>query len=80
MAGRSYPRLCDEFHRTLGRTLHEFVRATRLDLAWQWLSDRSLTVQEVARRLNFSSEYYFSHWCHHAAELSPSGFRERCRA
>jgi AraC-like DNA-binding protein len=39
------------------------------------LADYSLTVKEVAERLNFSSEYYFSHFFRNAAGISPTEFR-----
>lgn len=80
LSGRSYSRLRDDFHRSQGVTLHAFLRSTRLDLARLLLSDPRWSVKEVARRLNFSSEHYFSHWFRHATGLSPSGFRARCRA
>jgi AraC-like DNA-binding protein len=80
VSGKSYSRLRDEFHRVQGRTLHEFLRSTRLDVARLLLSDRGLTIKDVASRLDFSSQYYFSHWFHHATGLSPTQFRERCRA
>jgi len=80
VAGKSYSRLRDEFHRVQGRTLHEFLRSTRLDQARLLLSDRALTIKDVACRLNFSSQYYFSHWFRQATGLSPSQFRGLCGA
>lgn len=80
VAGRSYSRLRDEFHRSQGLTLHAFLREARLDLARILLSDPLRTVKEVAFALNFSSEHYFSHWFRRATGLSPSDFRARCRA
>lgn len=80
VAGVSYSRLRDHFQSARGETLHAFLQRTRLDLAQRLLSDRRLAIKEVAQRLNCSSEFYFSHWFHHAAGLSPSEFRERCRA
>lgn len=80
LAGRSYSRLRDEFHRSQGVTLHAFLRSTRLALARSRLSDPRWAVKEVARQLNFSSEHYFSHWFRRATGLSPSAFRARCRA
>lgn len=79
-AGRSYSRLRDEFHRSQGLTLHAFLRETRLDLVRRLLSDPQRTIKEVALGLNFSSEHYFSHWFRRATGLSPTQFRERCRA
>jgi AraC-like DNA-binding protein len=79
-AGRSYSRLRDEFHRSQGLTLHAFLRETRLDLVRRLLSDPQRTIKEVALGLNFSSEQYFSHWFRRATGLSPTQFRERCRA
>jgi len=79
VGGTSYSRLRQQFRRAQGRTLHEFLQSTRLDAARRLLSDRRLTIKEVARQLNFSSEFYFSHFFRRGSGMSPTQFRERCR-
>lgn len=80
LAGKSYSRLRAHFHQARGETLHEFLQRTRLDLARLLLSDRRLTIKEVAQCMSFSSEFYFSRFFHRGAGMSPTQFRERCRA
>ena len=80
VGGISYSRLREEFRRTQGRTLHEFLQSARLDIARQLLSDRRLTIKEVAQELNFSSQFYFSHFFRRGTGMSPTQFRARCRA
>jgi AraC-like DNA-binding protein len=80
IAAISYSRLRYHFHRVRGETLHAFLQRTRLDLARRLLSDRRLTIKEVAQRLHFSSEFHFSRFFRRGAGMSPTEFRERCRA
>lgn len=80
LSGLSYSRLRDLFLQAQGQTLHEFLQKTRLDHARFLLSDRRLTIKEVASKMNFSSEFYFSHFFHRGTGMSPTQFRERCRA
>jgi len=71
----SYSRLRSLFRATQQESLHEFLSRTRLDHARLLLADGRLSVKEVARRLNFSSEFYFSHWFRRHTGDSPSRFR-----
>jgi len=38
-----------------------------------------LTIEEVAQRMNFSSEFHFSRFFHRGVDMSPTQFRKRCR-
>lgn len=80
IAGTSYSRLRTMFRASQEETIHEFLQRTRLDLARQLLCDHRLSVKEIAARLNFSSEFYFSHFFRHAAGCSPSRFRRDLQA
>jgi AraC-like DNA-binding protein len=80
LAGVSYSRLREQFLATQRQTLHAFLQRTRLDQARQLLGDRHLSIKQVAERLHFSSEFYFSHFFRRATGMSPSQFREGCRA
>lgn len=79
MAGIGYSSLRQQFKAAQGRTLHEFLQQTRLEQARTRLSDMRLSVKAIALQLNFSSEFYFSRWFHHATGMSPSRFRAMLR-
>lgn len=75
VAGVSYSRLRDVFKAARSETLHEFLQRTRLDEARRLLGDPTLTIKEVAARLHFSSEFYFSHFFRKTSGMSPTQFR-----
>ena len=75
LAGISYSALRTQFKRVQGETLKQFLTRVRLEQARLLLGDPRLTCKEVARRLNFSSEYEFSHFFRRATGNSPSQFR-----
>jgi len=76
LAGLSYSRLRHQFQQTQGETLHAFLLRTRLDRARCLLCDRRLAIREVAQQLNFTSEFYFSHFFRRGTGMSPSQFRK----
>jgi AraC-like DNA-binding protein len=57
-------------------SIHEFLQRTRLDQARQLLCDDRLAIKEIAARLNFSSEFYFSRFFRKKTGMSPRQFRE----
>ena len=57
-------------------SIHEFLQRTRLDRARQLLCDERLAIKEVAARLGFSSEFYFSRFFRKRSGMSPRQFRE----
>jgi len=65
--------------RRFPETLHDFLQRTRLDEARRLLGDPTLTIKEVAARLHFSSEFYFSHFFRKASGMSPTQFRREPR-
>jgi len=75
IAGVSYSGLRALFKSTQHESIHEFLQRTRLDQARMLLGDPRLAIKEVAQRLNFSSEFYFSHFFRDASGVSPSQFR-----
>ncbi len=79
LAGVSYSGLRSLFRRSQHESLSEFLRRIRLDQARLLLADDRLTVKEIARRLGFSSEFYFSQWFRRLTGASPSHFRENLR-
>ena len=79
LAGISYSSLRTHFKASQGETLHDYLQRMRLEQARWRLTDMRLTIKEIARQLNFSSEFYFSRWFRHAAGVSPSRFRTMVR-
>jgi AraC-like DNA-binding protein len=79
LAGISYSSLRTHFKASQGETLHDYLQRTRLEQARSRLTNMQSSVKEIARQLNFSSEFYFSRWFHHAAGMSPSKFRALIR-
>jgi len=75
IAEMSYSRLREVFKASRAETLHDFLQRTRLDEARRLLGDPTLTIKEVAARLHFSSEFYFSHFFRKATDMSPTQFR-----
>mgnify|MGYP000371503005 CR=1 FL=1 len=75
----SYSVLREQFRAARRETLHDFLHRTRVDQARLLLGDPRLSVKEVARRLDFPSEYAFSHYFRYATGTSPSAFRRRSR-
>jgi len=79
LAGVGYSSLRKHFKETQGETLHAFVQRVRLEQARLRLTDLRLSVKEIAVQMNFSSEFYFSRWFHHATGTRPSRFRAMLR-
>lgn len=76
-SGVSYSSLRTVFKQTQGSTLKEFLTRTRLDAARLRLGDPRLTIKEVARTLDFSSEHYFSHFFRRHTGVTPTQYRNR---
>ena len=76
----SYSGLRALFRSTGQGTIHQQIQRARLDQARLLLADERLSVKDVAAQLNFSSEFYFSHFFRHGAGMSPSEFRQHLKA
>lgn len=75
----SYSGLRALFHSAGQGTIHQQIQRARLDQARLLLADERLSVKDVAAQLNFSSEFYFSHFFRHGAGMSPSEFRQHLK-
>jgi AraC-like DNA-binding protein len=75
----SYSGLRSLFQGTSLGTIHQQIQRTRLDQARLLLADERLSVKDVAAQLNFSSEFYFSHFFRHHAGMSPTEFRQHLK-
>ncbi len=76
LAGISYSGLRSLFRQSQHESLSEFLQRIRLDQARLLLADDRQTIKQIARHLEFSSEFYFSQWFRRLAGTSPTHFRE----
>lgn len=65
------------FKRVQHEGIHDFLQRVRLDSARLLLCDRNLSVKQIAEHLNFSSEFYFSHFFRSGTGMSPRQFRNQ---
>jgi len=73
----SYSSLRALFQKTGQGTIHQHIQRARLDQARQLLADERLSIKDVAAQLNFSSEFYFSHFFRHHTGMSATEFRKQ---
>lgn len=79
IAGVSYSGLRLLFREAQHESLSDFLQRTRLHQTRLLLAHDGLSMKEVAARLHFSSEYYFSQWFRRQTGFSPTKFRESLR-
>jgi len=66
--------------RTSGQgTIHQHIQRVRLDQSRLFLADKRLSIKDVAAQLNFSSEFYFSHFFRHHTGMTPTEFRQHLK-
>lgn len=75
----SYSGLRALFQKAKQGTIHEHIQRARLDQARLLLADKRLSVKDVAAQLNFSSEFYFSHFFRHYTGMTPTEFRQHLK-
>jgi AraC-like DNA-binding protein len=75
----SYSGLRALFQKAKQGTIHEHIQRARLDQARLLLADKRLSVKDVAGQLNFSSEFYFSHFFRHYTGMTPTEFRQHLK-
>jgi AraC-like DNA-binding protein len=75
----SYSGLRALFHSSGQGTIHQHIQRARLDQARLLLADKRLSIKDVAATLNFSSEFYFSHFFRHHTGMTPSEFRQHLK-
>ena len=76
----SYSSLRRQFQESQHECPHAFILRTRLNQAQLLLADPRLSVRQIAEQLNFSSEFYFSHFFSHRVGISPSEYRSQLKA
>ena len=65
------------FKSTYGITPYKYVLNKRLELAKSLLNGTSLSVREIAEKLRFADEYYFSNLFKSKVGLTSSGYRKQ---
>ena len=65
------------FHRHTGHIFTEYLAEERIRRAKQHLSDLTLNIGEIARRVGYDDPGYFSRWFRLRTGLSPREWRER---
>jgi AraC-like DNA-binding protein len=75
----SYSGLRALFHAAGQGTIHQHIQRARLDQARLLLADKRLSIKDVSGQLNFSSEFYFSHFFRHHTGMTPTDFRQHLK-
>ena len=60
-------------------TIHQHIQRARLDQSRLLLADKRLSIKDVSGQLNFSSEFYFSHFFRHHTGMTPTEFRQHLK-
>jgi AraC-like DNA-binding protein len=77
IAGVSYSGLRTLFAEVMHENLHSYIQRRRLERAQMLLSDPGLSIKQVAEQMNFSSEFYFSHFFKKLKGMSPREYRRQ---
>lgn len=76
---RSESRTIRLFKNAYGVTPYAYVLGKKIDLAKKLLDNTNLTVKQIADKLCFADEYYFSNLFKNKVGVSPAGYRKRER-
>ena len=68
------------FRQATGVSPHRYVMAMRIERAKAMLRETTLTLDEIAQRIGYSSQSHFSVAFHKAVGVAPSAFRKRPEA
>jgi AraC-like DNA-binding protein len=79
LIGRTPAQAIRIFRKEIGTTPCDYLLTRKIEHAKILLAQTSMTLREIARRLSFSDEYYFSNFFKRKTGLSPAQFR-RSRA
>lgn len=65
------------FKEITGSTIGQYITSRRVEVAKEYLADRSVPISEISERLGFSSQRYFSTFFKQQTGMSPSAFRKQ---
>ena len=74
--GLTYPRLRRIFQHYIGLTPYQYFLQLRIRRAKELLQEHGLSIKEIASRMNFENQYYFSRLFKKKTGLSPSEWRK----
>ena len=74
--GVGYTTLLEIFKKYTGMTPYQYFLQLRMHLAKELLSERSVAVKEIAARLNFENQYYFSRIFKKKTGMPPTMWRQ----
>lgn len=77
LVGRTSSHLIRKFKKEFHITPYDYLLNRRIETAKLYLSNTGVTVKEIAFRLQFANEYYFSSFFKQKVGESPSHFRKR---
>lgn len=69
--------LCSVFKKETGKTINQYILEVKIDKAKEFLRDNSLKLYEVAEKVGFSNQNYFSKVFYKMVGMNPSEYRER---
>lgn len=75
VAGLNYSSFRALFREHMRETVHEHLQRMRVDMAQILLSDRRVRIKEIAKKLHFANEHYFSNFFRQQTGMSPTDFR-----
>lgn len=75
-ASLSPSQLTRVFRRAYGQTPYEYILSRKVDTACLLLRNTGLTVKEIAYRLQFSDEHYFSNLFRQRTGSPPGKYKE----
>jgi len=67
--------LCTRFRKETGKTISQFVNEVKVEEAKRLLKNTSLTLSEIAARLDYSSQSYFQNVFKRVTGVTPGAFR-----
>jgi len=67
--------LSNLFHQVMGKTISRYISDKRLSLARAMLADASIPINDIAKKLGFSSHSYFSRFIRQETQMSPQKLR-----
>ncbi len=76
---KSESRTIKLFKNAYGITPYAYVLGKKIDLAKKLLINTNLSVKQIAQKLCFTDEYYFSNIFKTKVGVSPSAYRKSCR-
>lgn len=69
--------LCSIFKDKTGKTINQYITEIRIDKAKELLGDRKVKLYDIARKVGYNDENYFSKAFKKATGFSPSDYKER---